>query len=306
MRHAWTLTKFRLQLATRNRAFFFFGILIPLAFLFLFAAVFARSGGPAVAYVLAAVLAASVMGSFWGLSMQLVIFREQGILRRFRLTPVDAGTMLASSVLANLILMFPAVAVEIVLARFVLHMDRWGNLLSILVLAGLGATAFASLGLVVASVTNSMMETQVINQILWMSFILISGIALPLPILPGWLQNVALFLPATYLVTGLQKALLSLTPLSGLIPEIVSLAGSTLIALFVSVQLFRWEPEEKLPGSAKAWTVAALVPFLLLGVWETTQGNRRSEARSALDYISRGRAGAQGQRPDQSQPPAPR
>jgi ABC-2 type transport system permease protein len=305
MRHAWTLTKFRLQLATRNRAFLFFGILIPLAFLFFFAAVFARSGGPAVAYVLASVLATTVMGSFWGLSMQLVIFREQGILRRFRLTPVDAGTMLVSSIIANLILTVPGILIELVLARFVLHMDRWGDLLSILALTSLGATAFAALGLVVASAANSMMETQVINQILWLTFIMISGVAVPLPILPGWLQNVSLFLPATYLVTGLQKALLSFTPLSGLIPELVSLAGSTLIALFVSVQLFRWEPEEKLPGSAKVWTAAALVPFLLLGVWETTQGNRRSEARSAFDYISRDDGGAKGQRPASSPPSSP-
>ena len=41
------------------------------------------------------------MGSFWGLSVQLVMFREQGILRRFRLAPVSAGALLASSIFAN-------------------------------------------------------------------------------------------------------------------------------------------------------------------------------------------------------------
>ena len=42
----------------------------------------------AVPYLLAEVLALTVMGSFWGLSVQLVTFREQGILRRFRVAPV--------------------------------------------------------------------------------------------------------------------------------------------------------------------------------------------------------------------------
>ena len=283
MNHAWTLTLFRLRLAMRNRAFLIFGIIIPLAFLFLFSAVFARSGGPAVAYVLASVLAMSVMGSFWGLSQQLVIFREQGILRRFRLAPLSPGTMLLSSVVSNLILMVPAIAVELGVARWVLHMDRWGNLLSVCALSGLGAVTFATLGLVVASVANSMMETQVINQLLWLSFILLSGVAIPLPSLPGWLQQVALFLPATYLVTGLQRALIEFVPLTRLGAEAASLGGSTLLAFFVCQKIFRWEPEEKVPRQAKLWVAAALIPFLLLGAWEAGRGGGRlGEARSIL------------------------
>jgi len=280
MSHAGTLTMFRLRLAMRNRAFFVFGIIIPLTFLFLFSAVFAKKGGPAVAYVLASVLAMSVMGSFWGLSQQLVIFREQGILRRFRLAPIGPGTMLVSSIMSNLILMIPGIAAEIAVARWVLHMSTWGNLLSVLVLSALGAVTFATLGLVVASVANSMMETQVINQMLWLSFVLLSGVAIPLPALPGWLQTVALYLPATYLVTGLERALLRYASLPRLGAEIASLGGSALLAFFVCQQIFRWEPEEKMLRKAKLWVAAALIPFLLLGVWETKQGERLSEARS--------------------------
>lgn len=285
IRLIWILTKFRMTLAMRNRAFLFFGVIIPVGLLFLFSAIFARHGGTRVAYVLASILAMTVMGSFWGLSQQLVIFREQGILRRFRLAPVGAGAMLASSILSNFLLTLPAVAVELVLARWVLHMSGWGNLASILVLVTLGAATFATLGLVVASVANSMMETQVINQLLWLSFLLLSGVTIPLPNLPGWLQNFALYLPATYLVTGLQRALLEFTPLSKLGAEMLSLGGSTLIAFFISQQIFRWEPEEKLPARAKAWTAAALVPFLLLGAWETAHGQRRVQARTVFESI---------------------
>jgi hypothetical protein len=266
----------------RNRAFLVFGIIIPLIFLFLFSAVFASKGGPAVAYVLASVLAMSVMGSFWGLSQQLVIFREQGILRRFRLAPLGPGTMLVSSIISNLILMIPGIAAEIAVAYWVLHMSTLGNLLSVFVLSGLGAVTFATLGLVVASVANSMMETQVINQLLWLSFLLLSGVAIPLPSLPVWLQKVALYLPATYLVTGLERALLRSAELTHLGAELASLAGSSLLAFFVCQQIFRWEPEEKMPRQAKLWVAAALVPFLLLGLWETKQGGRLTEARSIL------------------------
>ena len=280
MKQSWTLTKFRIMLAMRNRAFLFFGVIIPVALLFLFAAIFGRGGGRAVAYVLASILAMTVMGSFWGLSQQLVIFREQGILRRFRLAPAGAGAMLASSILSNLVLTLPAVAIEMALARWVLHMPSWGNLAGVFVMVTLGGATFATLGLVVASVANSMMETQVINQLLWLAFMLLSGVTVPLPTLPAWLQTVALYLPATYLVTGLQRALLDSAGPTQLGAEILSLGGSTVIAFFISRQIFRWEPEEKLPSSAKTWTLAALIPFLLLGMWETRDGQRRAQARS--------------------------
>ena len=285
MNHSWTLTKFRMLLALRNRAFFFFSVVIPLIALFLFAKVYAPRGGAKVAYVLASVLALTVMGSFWGLSMQLVIFREQGILRRFRLAPIDAGEMLLSSIVSNYILTLPAIVVEIVLARWLLHMDRWGNLLSIFALVLIGSETFAALGLVVASVTNSTQETQVINNLIWTGFLLLSGATVPLPKLPGWVQHFSLFLPATYLVTGLQRALLAGTPVTHLAAEISSLGGCTLLAFFVSRQIFRWEPEEKLPRRAKAWAAAALVPFVLLGIWESSLGQRRAEARSILESI---------------------
>ena len=50
-------------------------------------------------------------------------------------------------------------------------------------------------------------ETQMINQILWSAFLFLSGATLPFPWLPGWIQRIALFLPATYLVTGLERVL---------------------------------------------------------------------------------------------------
>ena len=40
------------------------------------------------------------------------------------------------------------------------------------------------------------------------------------------------------------------------------------VCTFVSFKLFRWEKEEKLKPSAKLWVVAALLPFLVAGVWQ--------------------------------------
>ena len=284
MKHAWTLTKVRMRLALRNRAFIIFSLFIPLLFLFLFVGLLAHDDPAAVGYRLASVLSLTVMGSFWGLSVQLVTFREQGILRRFRLTPVGAGAMLASSILSNYLMTLPIVLIEFAVARFVFHMQGWGNLLGIAALVTLGMTAFPALGLIVASVTNTMQETQLINQLLWWFFLLLSGATVPLPILPDWLQSVALFVPATYLVAGLQTVLTGRGGITAIGPELLALAVSTGVAFFVSQQLFRWEAETKVPRRAKLWAASALIPFILLGIWETSRNRLRSTA--LMDYMS--------------------
>jgi ABC-2 type transport system permease protein len=276
-----------MRLALRSRAFMFFSLVMPLAFLFLYAGVFGKGNPQAVSYMLAAVLALTVMGSFWGLSVQLVMFREQGILRRFRLAPVGPGAMLASSIVSNYFLTLPTVVVEFLLARWIFHMDRWGNLWGVWALVTLGTVTFAALGLIVASVTNTMQETQVINNAIWFVFLFLSGATIPLPMLPAWIQQVAVYLPATYLVTGLERVLLRGASLGQVGAELLALAGCSAVAFAISMQLFRWEPEEKVPGRAKAWAAAAIIPFLLLGAWESAHGKLRNDAKADFDSVQK-------------------
>ncbi len=276
----------RMRLAMRNRAFLFFSLIMPLVFLFIYAGILGRGNRDAVPYLLADVLALTVMGSFWGLSVQLVTFREQGILLRFRVAPISASAMLASSIISNYVLTIPTIVIEFYLSRKVFHMSGMGNLVGVSVLLSLGIVTFATLGLVIASVTNTMQETQIINQIIWFAFLFLSGATVPFPSLPGAVQRVAYFLPATYLVSGLQQSMSVTDPVGiwdlGL--NLASMVGCTVIAFLVAAQLFRWEPEAKAPRRAKLWAAAAIIPFLLLGIWENK--HEHVLARSISDYQS--------------------
>jgi ABC-type multidrug transport system permease subunit len=227
------------------------------------------------------------MGSFWGLSATLVMFREQGILRRFHVTPVTATDMLASSLLANYVLTLPTISIELFLARVVFHVPSLGDLLSLAVLVTVGTVSFGSLGLVVASVTNTMQETQVLNQIIWLPLIFLSGATFPLAYLPKSVQHFGLFLPATYLVTALQSALYQSFPVWRLLVQILALASWAVLTFFVAAQLFRWEPEAKIPRNAKLWALATAIPFFVLGAWENTRGDILKQAQVAFHSLDR-------------------
>lgn len=274
MKNTWILTKMRVLLALRNRAFFFFSMVMPMIFLFGAVVLFGRGAGAWVGYILGAILTMTVMGSFWGLSVQLVTFREQGILRRFRLAPVGAGAMLSSSILSNYVMALPTVAIEMIVCRFAFHMSSWGNLWAIFLLVTFGSAAFSSFGLIVASVTNTMQETQMINNLIWMGFLFLSGATIPLAIFPGWIQRCALFIPATYLATGLEAATTNLAGTGEVFIDVVALIMGLLVSFEISRQLFRWESETKAPARAKLWVLAALVPFLAFGAYANATGSQ--------------------------------
>jgi ABC-type uncharacterized transport system permease subunit len=272
----------RIHLAMRNKMFFFFILVMPFAFFFIWLGVFAKGVPQMVGFYLGPVLAFNVMGSFWGLSAALVMFREQGILRRFHVAPVTASDLLASSIVANFVLTLPTVLVELFLARVVFHVPSIGSPLSLFLLISVGIISFGSLGLVVASVTNTMQETQVLNQLLWLPLIFLSGATFPLAFLPRTVQRIGLFLPSTYLVNGLQQTIANSATAWSRYAEILSLAAWACLTFFLSAQLFRWEPEARTPRRAKLLVAATAIPFLLLGIVENRTDRILLEARSAF------------------------
>jgi ABC-2 type transport system permease protein len=269
----------------RNRLFLVFSLIMPMIFFFLFLGVFAHGIQTAMPALLAEVIVITVMGNFWGLSVQLVTFREQGILRRFRMAPVGPTAMLSSSIIANYVLTLPTIVLELLLARLVFHITVFGNLSAVFVLCTLGVISFASLGLIIASVMNTMQETQIINQLIWFAFLFLSGATLPLAMLPKYVQYAALFLPATYLVDATTRAMTQAVGLKSLMPHLISLITTAVIAFGLSVKLFRWDSSEKASRNAKLWALATVIPFILLGVYEITYGQLRRDAQVTFELI---------------------
>ena len=280
-----SLTRMRIYLAMRNKMFFFFSVIFPLGMFFVYAGIFAKGRARDVSFFLGPVIALNVMGSFWGLSAMLVMFREQGILRRFHVTPITAADMLASSVLANYVLTLPTVLIELLFARTVFHVNTFGDPLALLILVTVGTVSFASLGLVVASVTNTMQETQVLNQLIWLPLIFLSGATIPMGYLPKSAQSVSVFMPATYLVSGLQNAMFMSFPVQKILVQLVSLLIWAALSFFIATQLFRWEPEVKVSRNAKLWAAATVIPFFLLGIWENHNRQILHQAQTAFRTV---------------------
>jgi imidazolonepropionase-like amidohydrolase len=139
---------------------------------------------------------------------------------------------------------------------------------SILIFITIAIVGFRAIGLILASVVNSMQESQLLVQLIYLPMLFLSGATFPLSMFPPWLLVVTQFVPATYMVTGIQGMLLRHEGLAANLQPAMALLLTAFVGLFISYKLFRWEKEEKIRASAKLWLAAVLTPFLLLGLWQ--------------------------------------
>ncbi|MGD0001052.1 MAG: ABC transporter permease [Bryobacteraceae bacterium] len=278
-----------LRLTGRERIVIFFNYLFPLAFLIGLGEIM----GPVPVFAL--VLTLNILGTgFFGAGMRATMDREAGILRRFKVAPITPGPILVASMVTGWVVFVPALIGFIAILNLRYHMPLPPNIFSLFVFLSLGVVAFRSMGMIVASVVNSMQESQIIVQLLYMPMLLLSGATIPLTIMPDWLQTVAQFLPSNYLNLGMQGILLRRESLAQNWQAVAALLATALLCFFVSLKLFRWEKEDRLKPSAKLWVLAALLPFVIAGAWQVyDRGNLRKvqilahQARRNVSWLVR-------------------
>jgi hypothetical protein len=108
-----------------------------------------------------------------------------------------------------------------------------------------------------------------------------------LPLLPHWIQRVATFLPATYLVSAFQAVMVQGEALTRHAAEISALVVSGSFGLLFAWKLFRWEKEERIAPRRKAWALTFILPFLLIGLWLNAYANPTRAWASAYALIER-------------------
>jgi ABC-2 type transport system permease protein len=277
-----------IKLVMRTKVALFFTFLFPIIFLFVYSGLFARGNPQAVVYFFGPLVTLQIMGSsFWGLGLQSVMQRERGSLRRYRLAPIGPGSMVFSSLLANYLLELPTLALLVFCARVFFHMPLQINPLTLLVLVTVGTFAFAGFGLTIASVANTMQEAQVYNNVVWFTLLFLSGVTVPLPMLPRLIQRFAAFLPATYLVTSFQAIMVGGQSLFEHRAEMLVLLISGTFGLLFAWKLFRWEKEEKISTRAKLVSICFVVPFLIMGFWMNERGNLAAAWEATFSMMSR-------------------
>jgi len=264
------LFRSNMRLTMRDRSVLFFNYLFPLIFFFAFAELFHAGTGQGIAYFVGTVLTMGILGNgLWGAGMRSVQDREANILRRFKVTPISPLPLLVASMVSGWLLYLPVIVLIAGLAHVLYAMPLPQHWISLFAMASLGVCAFRAIGLILAAVTNTMAEANILIQMLYMPMLFLSGTTIPSSVLPAWAQTVAEFMPATYLVTGFQGIFFRNQSIFDNGPAVGALLLTTAMGLFLAVKLFRWEKEEKIAPRNRLWVVGVLAPFLIMGCWRS-------------------------------------
>jgi imidazolonepropionase-like amidohydrolase/ABC-type multidrug transport system permease subunit len=278
-----------LKLATRQKSVIFFNYAFPLVLFIVFAQSFHAERGSAMAFVISMVVIIGILGNgLFGAGMRAVQERDQNILRRYKVTPIGPTPLLVASVVTGWALFMPYILVLFALAHYGYGMPWPETMGSLIIFLTLAIAAMRSIGLMIAAVVNSMQESQIITQLVYLPMLLLSGATFPFSMFPPWLQVVTQFIPTTYLTAGVQGMILRNETLAQNIQPALALALTTIVGIFLAHHLFRWEKEEKIRSSAKFALLAVLLPFFLLGAWQVHARTNVTRAKILARQMARG------------------
>lgn len=172
----------------------------PGIFYLLFGVVMNGGNGGAAQYLLATYGVFGVMGAaLFGFGVTVAMEREQGLLRLKRAQPMPPGAYLlakmAMAVLFSALVSLLVSLLAFALAKVALRPSQW---VLLLVVDVVGALPFCALGLYVGTLANGSGAPVVIN-LLYLPMAFLSGLWLPLQMLPGAVAALAPAWPSYHL-----------------------------------------------------------------------------------------------------------
>ena len=200
------------------------------------------SANPGVASINVPVLASILIALSTVLSLITIIaiYREGGILKRLRATPIRPYTILAAHVLAKLFFTAVTLVAMLIAGRRYYPGTLDVPLMSFGIALVVITVSIVSIGFVIASVVPTARFAQPIGTLILYPMLGLSGLFVPVESLPPILRTAARALPLTYAVSLLQGIWRG----DGWIAHLGDLAALTLIFLVctaIAVKVFRWE-----------------------------------------------------------------
>jgi len=168
----------------------------------------------------------------------LADYRDRGILRRMRITPLRPWQILGShaATQAAMIAIGAALLIAVGLAAYDLNPPA-SVTLTLLALV-VAAASMIALGFLLGALLPSVRTTQAVGAAIYFPAIFVSGALFPTEVLPTFAQRLGDVLPMTYAVRIIREAwtlgTLDWTALAVLV-------GTAAVATAVAVRYFRWE-----------------------------------------------------------------
>jgi ABC-2 type transport system permease protein len=225
----------------------FFTLVFPLMFLFLFGSIYGNKPVPefggqgtidiSIPSYTAMIIATSGLMS---ITITLAAYREKGVLRRLRTTPVSPLVVLGAQVIVVFAMTCLGMLLLILAGKLFYHVRFHGNALSVLAGFVLSSLSFFALGFILAGIIPTARTAQIVGLVLLYPMLFLCGAGYPRELLPEAIRKVSAFLPLTYVVNLLRGLWVGET-WSLHTTDALVLAAMLVAGVLISIKTFRWE-----------------------------------------------------------------
>jgi ABC-2 type transport system permease protein len=246
MRGLWNLTWLEVKVFVREPLGVFGSVVVPVLLFVVLGRVLggraASASASTAVTVEVPVLAAIVIAISAVLSLVTVIaiYREGGILKRLRATPLRPITILTAQVLVKLLFTAVTLVLLALAGRRFYPVDLQAPWLSFALALLMSTVSILSLGFLIASLVPTARFAQPIGTLLLYPMVGVSGLFVSVDALPSALQVAAKLMPVTYAVS-LMKGILLGESWGAHAWDVVALGAFFVVFALVSSRVFRWE-----------------------------------------------------------------
>ena len=197
-------------------------------------AAFLAAGLPVLASVFMAISAVTSLVTI------ISIYREGGILKRLRATPLRPQTILSAHVLVKLLFTALTLTLMVMAGRRYYPAGTNPPIFSFAIALLFSTLSILSIGFVIASLVRTARFAQPLGAVIFYPMLALSGLFMPIDVLPSGLQWVARFLPLTYVVSLLHGIWTgdSWFAHGG---DLAALTIACVVFTAISSRVFRWE-----------------------------------------------------------------
>lgn len=195
----------------------------------------------------------AVSATFTNLANMVPIRRDEGVIKRWRGTPLPTWTYLAGFILSAVIIAVVGVVLMLVLGVVAYDLDvDPAKVPAAIVTFLVGVGTFAALGMALSSVVKSASSASAAANAIILPLAFVSNIFIPLENPPRWIEIVGGIFPLKAFAQSFQDCFNPLVDAPAFNWGALALmAGWGLFGLVVALKRFSWEPSGSAPRSSR-------------------------------------------------------
>jgi len=181
-----------------------------------------------------------MLSSVLSLVTIIAIYREGGILKRLRATPLRPWTILTAHVLAKLVFTAATLVLMMLAGKRYYPVDLRIPFVGFTLALVLATWSTLAIGFVIASVVKTARFAQPAGALIFYPMVALSGLFYPLSAMSPGMRAVARLVPLTYVVS-LLSGILKGEPWSAHLVDVAALVLVFVACMAISAKVFRWE-----------------------------------------------------------------